>query len=63
MTFTIFLTWNDDSETNFEVKLEGKEHEIMATLMWITRGSLMASSANRVVAYNEEGFDVLSYIK
>ena len=63
MTFTIFLTWNDDSEINFEVKLEGQEHEIMATLMWITRGSLMASSAKRAVAYNEEGFDVLSYIK
>lgn len=63
MTFKIFLTWNDDSETNFEVKLEGKEYEIMARLMWITRGSLMASSANRAVAYNEEGLYVLSYIQ
>lgn len=63
MTFTIFLTWDDDSETCFEVKLEGAKHKIMAELSWITRGSLMASSAKRAVAFNEEGFDVLSYIQ
>lgn len=63
MKFTVELTWKDESETMFEVQLEGAEHEIMATLMWITRGSLMASSAHRATAYNEDGFDVVSYIQ
>lgn len=63
MKFTVELTWNDESETMFEVQLEGAEHKIMSTLMWITRGSLMASGAHRATAYNEEGFDVVSYIK
>lgn len=63
MKYTIELTWNDESETMFEVELTGAEHHIMATLMWITRGTLMASGAKRSIAYDEEGFDVLSYIK
>lgn len=63
MTFTIILTWKNDTETNFDVTLEGEEHKIMSTLIWITQGCLMASPAKRVTAYNEEGFDVLSYTK
>lgn len=61
--FTIELTWNDDSNTYFDVTLEGKEHQYMAVLSWITRGSLMASSAIKSVAYNEDGFDVCSYMR
>lgn len=63
MKFTIELTWKDESETMFNVEIDGKEHEVMAVLMWVTRGSLMASNAQSVTAYNEEGFDVVSYIK
>ena len=63
MKFTIELTWEDNSETMFQVELEGKKHEIMSDLMWITRGTLMATSAKRAIAYNEEGFDVISYIQ
>lgn len=62
MKFTIELTWKDRSETMFEVELTGKKHHIMAELMWITRGTLMASGACRSIAYNEDGFDVVSYI-
>lgn len=61
--FTIELTWNDDSNTYFDVTLEGEEHQYMALLMWITRGTLMASSAIKCVAYNEDGFDVCSYVR
>lgn len=61
--FTIELTWNDDSNTYFDVTLEGDEHQYMALLMWITRGTLMASSAIKSVAYNEDGFDVCSYVR
>lgn len=62
-TFTIELTWRDKSETYFNVEVEGEKHEYMATLMWITRGTLMASSAQSAVCYNDEGFDVVSYIQ
>lgn len=61
--FTIELQWNDDSSTFFDVIVNGKPHEYNAKLMWVTRGSLMASNAKRAICYNEEGFDVLSYIK
>lgn len=63
MKFTVELTWKDESETMFNVEIDGKEHEVIAVLMWVTRGSLMASNAQRVIAYNEEGFDVVSYIR
>lgn len=63
MNFTIELIWNDESKTMFETTIKGKEHEIMGTLMWITRGSLMASGACRATAYNDQGFDVVSYVQ
>ena len=62
-TFFIEVGYEYESNFNFEVKLEGPEHCIMAHLMQITRGTLMASSGHRAIAYNAEGFDVLSYIK
>lgn len=61
--FTLFLEWNDGSECSAVVKVDGKEHEFMATLMWICRGALMASSAERSVVYNSKGFHVCSYRK
>ena len=61
--FTIILVYNDDSELSFEVILEGPSRKIQADLFMITRGTLMASSAHKATAYNDEGFDVCSYIK
>lgn len=61
--FTIELTWDDETNTYFNVEVEGEQHEYMAILMWITRGTLRASSAHRAVCYNDEGFDVVSYIQ
>lgn len=61
--FTIFLVYSDESETNFDVSVEGSEHEITALLCMITRGTLMASMAVKAICYNSEGFDVCSYIK
>ena len=61
--FTLFLEWNDGSECSAIVKVDGEEHEFMALLMWICRGALMASSAERSVVCNSEGFDVCCYIK
>lgn len=61
--FYVELVYNDDSETHFDVILEGSDHEIKATLMMITRGTLMASSAARATAYNDQGFDICAYQK
>lgn len=62
-TFTIFVTYKDDSEFHFDVTIDGSDTEVMANLMMITRGTLMASSGVRAICYNFEGFDVCSYIK
>lgn len=59
--FHVELVYNDESERHFDVLLEGQEHEYMATLMMITRGTLMASSAVRATAYDDQGFDVCAY--
>lgn len=61
--FYVELTYNDGSERHFDVILEGREHGIMADLMMITRGTLMVSGAFRATAYNDQGFDVVSYQK
>lgn len=60
-TFTVFIMYGDESCFQFEVTLEGKEHEIIGELCKITRGTLMASNAEHAVAYDNEGFDVCAY--
>lgn len=61
--FYVELVYNDDSTNEFYVKVEGEEHEYMALLMMITRGTLMASSAKKATCYNDEGFYVFSYVR
>lgn len=61
--FYVELVYNDDSINHFYVKVEGAEHEYMALISMITRGTLMASSAKSATCYNDEGFDVCSYVK
>lgn len=63
MKATIFLTYRDDSEVCFEFSCDGRDHEALATLYMVCRGTLMASSAKSVAAYDEEGFDLCSYVK
>lgn len=60
-TFTVFITYEDESGFQFEVTLEGKEHEIVGELCMITRGTLMAANAEHAEAYDNEGFDVCAY--
>ena len=62
-TFYIEVSYDDGSEFHFNVEIEGADHEIMAHLMQITRGALMASGASRSICYNDQGFDVCSYVK
>lgn len=61
--FFVEIEYADKSLFNFNVELEGSTGNILATLMMITRGTLMASMGNKATAYNEDGFDVVSYIK
>lgn len=63
MKATIFLTYKDDSEVCFNFECEEDKTSALATLMMVCRGTLMASSANKVCAYDEDGFDLCSYYK
>lgn len=61
--FTLVLEYKDESEAQIEIIAEGEEHEYMAMLSMICRGTLMASNAIRSTIFNDEGFDVYCYIK
>lgn len=61
--FNVEIIYEDESSFNFDVELEGSWNTIQSELMMITRGTLMASTAVKAVAYNDEGFDVCSYIR
>lgn len=61
--FTVFVTYEDGSESRFVVTSEENETEVSALLMMITRGVLMASTAKKAVCYDDKGFDVCSYVK
>lgn len=62
-TATIILEYSDGSEMTFDVTMEGKEHDIIASLLMITRGTLMASIACKATCYKPDGFEVCSYVK
>lgn len=59
----IEIQYEDETEFHFNVEVEGKECDKIAIILMITRGTLIASSGIKAVAYNEEGFDICSYIK
>lgn len=61
--FNVCVSYNDDTEFNFDVSIDGRESSVVATMMMITRGTLMASSASRAVCYKEDGFDLCSYVR
>lgn len=61
--FFVECIYDDGSEFHFEVKLEGRPSKVKAELMMITRGTLMASSASKAIAYNDQGFDECAYTR
>lgn len=63
MKATVFLTYSDDSEVCFEFQCDESESSALALLMMVCRGALMASMANKICAYDEQGFDIVSYYK
>lgn len=58
----IEIEYDDKSSFSFNVEIEGKEHEILANIMQITRGTLMASSATKATAYREDGYPICAYV-
>ena len=63
MKASVNLEYRDGSEVWFNFDCSDSDSKALATLMMVCRGVLMASMANRVVAYDEEGFDICSYVK
>lgn len=61
--FTVFVSYEDNSEFNFVVTSEEDETGVSALLMMISRGVLMASTAKKAVCYDDQGFEVCSYVK
>lgn len=61
--FFVEVEYNDESSFSFDVIIEGSDSDVLANMMMITRGTLMASSASKATAYNYEGFPICSYTK
>lgn len=56
--YHVSLSYSDESESWIEMKAE-----CLADVMMAARGWLMASFADKVTIYDEEGFAVEAYIK
>lgn len=63
MKADVFLTYRDDSEVHFQFDCDASDNDALATLLMVCRGTLMATMAVKITAYNEEGFEYCSYIK
>lgn len=63
MKATVFLTYADDSEVCFEFNCDESKSDALALLMMCVRGTLMASMATKICAYDEDGFEIVSYYK
>lgn len=59
--FWIDVEYSDGSEWGFYVEMDGKGWHIVANLMMVTRGALMASNASTATCYDMEGFVVCAY--
>lgn len=61
--YFIEVNYDDETGFNFHVDIEGDLSQHRATLMMITRGTLMASSARSAYCYDMQGFDVCAYVR
>ena len=62
-TVTIELKYEDGTGFSFEVTIEGKEHEVVASLLMITRGTLNASMARIATCFKSDGTKLCVYTK
>lgn len=61
--YRVEIIFNDNSKFNFEVKLQGTESDNRAFLMMIAIGTLQATTGVRVLAFTEQGDNVLNYVR
>lgn len=61
-TVTIEIEYSDETSFTFDVTIEGTENQAYGEILMITRGTLMASSAQKATAYKNDGFPICSYI-
>lgn len=58
------LEYNDESTMSFDLIPNAESsNDYQAIIMMVTRGTLMASMAVKVTAYNMDGFPIASYTK
>ena len=60
---TIVLDYKDGSQMTFDVIMEGKEVDVVAPLLMITRGTLTASMARIATCYKSDGTKLCVYTK
>lgn len=63
MKAEVCLTYKDESEVWFVFTSEDPDKDALATLEMVCRGTLMASMASKIVAYDEDSFDICNYVK
>lgn len=63
MKATVSLTYSDNSEICFDFSCNAPETDALGLLLMVTRGTLMASMAKGVCAYDEDGFNICAYYK
>ena len=62
MKASVCIEYNDDSKVWFNFESSEQGHGAVITLMMVCRGALMASLAKRVIAYNDKGSVICSYV-
>lgn len=63
MKANIYIQYQDGSEVFFEYNCDDEESQSIDTLLMVCRGVQMASMANKVITYDDEGHVYYSYIK
>ena len=62
MKAKVYLRYSDGSETSFKFESDDSECGAIATLSMVCRGTLRASTAERVLAYDDDGNYLFSYV-
>lgn len=62
MKASVYLRYSDNSESSFKFECDAPDCNAIATLMMVCRGTLRASSAERVIAFDDEGNYLFTYV-
>lgn len=61
--YKVEIVYEDGSATTFEVSIKDTEYNAVATMMMITRGTLLTTTGKWGIAYNERGRQVACYFQ